>query len=165
MSWFPNNRTDFIATNLKNYYKNDKETPNTYKPAAAVQTKTATNSSTYTVTGYRNTFYGVITSTADCDAELIRSLTKSGKAVAANGTLSITTTAGSSGNRMVIASPRTLKSVKNATATQDITTTLTNTHKTIAVPGDNGYVAVNYNVYDFSWKEAFGSDTWNIIFN
>ena len=29
----------------------------------------------------------------------------------------------------------------------------------------NEYGAVNYNVYDFSWKEAFGSDTWNIIFN
>ena len=158
--------TIYIRTNIGNFYKsNDKTTDNTITPASTPKTTEASGSTTYKVTGYRNTFYGVISSTADCDAELIRSLTKSGKAVAANGTLSITTTAGSSGNRMVIASPRTLKSVKNATATQDITTTLTNTHKTIAVPGDNGYGAVDYNVYDFSWREAFGSDTWNIIFN
>ena len=160
-----NAETIYIRTNIGNFYKSDKKTENTITPASTPKTTTAQGSTTYKVTGYRNTFYGVITSTADCDAELIRSLTKSGKAVAANGTLTITTTAGSSGNRMVIASPRTLKSAKNATATQDITQTLTNTHKTIAVPGANGYGAVNYNVYDYTWREAFGSDTWNIIFN
>ena len=157
--------TIYIRTNIGNFYQENKVSANTITPSATATTKTATGSTTYKVTGYRNTFYGVITSTAECDATLIRSLTKSNKAMGANGTLSITTTAGSSGNRMIIASPRTLKSVKNATATQDITTTLINTHKLIGVPGDNGYSEVDYHVYDYSWKEAFGSDTWNIIFN
>ena len=157
--------TIYVATNLKNYYKTDKATPNTYTPFVDESEKTASASTTYKVYGYRNTFYGVISSTGECDAELIRSLSASNKGIAANGTLTITTTAGESGNRMIIASPRTIKSVKNATATQDITTTLTNTLTTIAVPGANNYTSVDYNVYDYTWKEAFGSDTWNIIFN
>ena len=157
--------TIYVATNLKNYYKTDKATPNTYTPFVDESEKTASASTTYKVYGYRNTFYGVISSTGECDAELIRSLNASNKGIAANGTLTITTTAGESGNRMIIASPRTIKSVKNATATQDITTTLTNTLTTIAVPGANNYTSVDYNVYDYTWKEAFGSDTWNIIFN
>ena len=157
--------TIYVATNLKNYYKNDKETPNTYKPAAAVQTKTATNSSTYTVTGYRNTFYGTTSDVSICDASFVRSLTKSGKAIANGNTLSITTKASDNHMRMVIASPRTIKSVKNKTATQDITQLLLNTHTTLEVPGDNSYSPISYNVYDNTWKEAFGSDEWIITFN
>ena len=157
--------TIYVATNLKNYYKNDKETPNTYKPAAAVQTKTSTNSSTYTVTGYRNTFYGTTSDLSTCDASFVRSLTKSGKAIANGNTLSITTKASDNHMRMVIASPRTIKSVKNKTATQDITQLLLNTHTTLEVPGDNSYSPISYNVYDNTWKEAFGSDEWIITFN
>ena len=157
--------TIYVATNLKNYYKNDKETPNTYVPAAAIQTKTATNSSTYTVTGYRNTFYGTTSDLSTCDASFVRSLTKSGKAIANGNTLSITTNASDNHMRMVIASPRTIKSVKNKTATQDITQLLLNTHTTLEVPGDNSYSPISYNVYDNTWKEAFGSDEWIITFN
>ena len=157
--------TLYIATNLKNYYKTNKKDDNTISLSATVTAKTATNSSTYKVTGYRNTFYGVTFSGDTCDAAFIRTLTKTNKEMAANGEISVTTADGTSGNRMVIASPRTLKSVKNATATQDITTTLTNTHQVIQVPGLNGYKPIDYNVYDFTWKEAFGADTWKIIFN
>ena len=157
--------TIYVATNLKNYYKNDKKTPNTYVPAAAIQTKTATNSSTYTVTGYRNTFYGTTSDLSTCDASFVRSLTKSGKAIANGNTLSITTNASDNHMRMVIASPRTIKSVKNKTATQDITQLLLNTHTTLEVPGDNSYSPISYNVYDNTWKEAFGSDEWIITFN
>ena len=157
--------TIYIRTNIGNFYQTNKVSANTITPASTPKTTVAQGSTTYKVTGYRNTFYGVVSSTANSDAELIRTLTKSNAAIGANGTLSITTVAGTSGNRMIIASPRTLKSVKNATGTQDLTTTLTNTCKTVAVPGANDYGAINYNVYDYTWKDTFGSDTWNIIFN
>ena len=157
--------TLYVATNLKNYYKADKTTVNTYTPTAKSDEKTATNSSTYTITGYRNTFYGTTSSTATADAAFIRELTKSGHAVAADGTLTIKTTASDGHIRMVIASPRTIKTVANRTNTQDITVTLSNTHKTVSVPGANNYDPISYNVYDYTWNSAFGTDEWIITFN
>ena len=157
--------TLYVATNLKNYYKTDKKTANTYTPTAKSQEKTASNSSTYTVTGYRNTFYGTTNSTATADADFIRELPKSGKAIVADDTLTIKTSASDGHIRMVIASPRTIKTVANKTNTQDITVTLSNTHKTVSVPGANGYAPVSYNVYDYTWSSAFGTDEWIITFN
>ena len=157
--------TLYVATNLKNYYKEDKETLNTYTPTANSAEKTASNSSTYTVTGYRNTFYGTTSSTAAADADFIRALPKSDKAMGADGTLTIKTAAADGHIRMVIASPRTIKTVANKTNTQDITVTLTNTHTTVSVPGVNNYAPISYNVYDYTWSSAFGTDEWIITFN
>ena len=53
--------TIYIATNLKNYYKSDKVTPNTYTISVPVITKTATAQTTYTVTGAHKYFIGDIT--------------------------------------------------------------------------------------------------------
>ena len=53
--------TIYAATNLKNYYKSDKVTPNTHTPSCPVVDKMATDSTEYTVTGAFKYFIGDIT--------------------------------------------------------------------------------------------------------
>ena len=156
--------TIYVATNLKNYYKADKVTPNTYEPKVTPEDKKATASTTYTVTGYRNTFYGTTSSTDAADATFIRTLTKSNKAIAAGNTISFETNSSDGHLRMVIASPRTIKSVKNQTGTQDLTALLVGTKATVSVGGVDNFAPISYNVYDYTWKGAFGNETWIITF-
>ena len=156
--------TIYVATNLKNYYKADKVTPNTYEPKVTPEDKTATASTTYTVTGYRNTFYGTTSSTDAADATFIRTLTKSNKAIVAGNTISFETNSSDGHLRMVIASPRTIKSVKNQTGTQDLTALLVGTKATVSVGGVDNFAPISYNVYDYTWKGAFGNETWIITF-
>lgn len=156
--------TIYVATNLKNYYKSDKKTPNTYTPSYASEDKTATASTTYTVTGYRNTFYGATSKTDAADAAFIRTLNKSDKAIAAGNTISLDTNSSDGHLRMVIASPRTIKSVKNQTGTQDLTALLSGTKATVSVGGVDNFAPISYNVYDYTWKGAFGDETWIITF-
>lgn len=52
--------TFYISTNLKNYYKSDKLTPNTYVPIFPLISKTATASTTYSITGARKYYIGDI---------------------------------------------------------------------------------------------------------
>ena len=156
--------TIYVATNLKNYYKSDKKTPNTYTPSYTSEDKTATASTTYTVTGYRNTFYGTTSKTDAADATFIRTLNKSNKAIAAGNTISFDTNSSDGHLRMVIASPRTIKSVKNQTGTQDLTALLVGTKATVSVGGVDNFAPISYNVYDYTWKGAFGNETWIITF-
>ena len=156
--------TIYVATNLKNYYKADKKTPNTYEPKVTSEDKTATASTTYTVTGYRNTFYGTTSKTDAADATFIRTLNKSNKAIAAGNTISLETKSSDGHLRMVIASPRTIKSVKNSTGTQDLTAILNGTKTVVNVGGVDNFAPISYNVYDNTWKGAFGDETWIITF-
>ena len=156
--------TIYVATNLKNYYKADKKTPNTYEPKVTSEDKTATASTTYTVTGYRNTFYGTTSKTDAADATFIRTLNKSNKAIAAGNTISLETKSSDGHLRMVIASPRTIKSVKNSTGTQDLTAILNGTKIVVNVGGVDNFAPISYNVYDNTWKGAFGDETWIITF-
>ena len=52
--------TIYVATNLKNYYKSDEVTPNTYTPTFNSTDKTATGSKEYKVTGATKYFIGDI---------------------------------------------------------------------------------------------------------
>lgn len=52
--------TFYISTNLKNYYKSDKLTPNIYVPIFPLISKTATASTTYSITGARKYYIGDI---------------------------------------------------------------------------------------------------------
>jgi hypothetical protein len=65
---------------------------------------------------------------------------------------------------MVIASPRTIKSVKNSTGTQDLTAILNGTKTVVNVGGVDNFAPISYNVYDNTWKGAFGDETWIITF-
>ena len=53
--------TIYIATNLKNYYKSDKSTPNTFVPSFPATSKQATSNRTISVTGANKYFIGDIT--------------------------------------------------------------------------------------------------------
>ena len=53
--------TIYAATNLKNYYKSDKVTPNTHTPSCPAVDKTASDTTEYTVTGTFKYFIGDIT--------------------------------------------------------------------------------------------------------
>ena len=71
--------TIYAATNLKNYYKSDKVTPNTHTPSCPVVDKTASDSTEYTVTGAFKYFIGDVTDYAadywDTDrSEVVRGL-------------------------------------------------------------------------------------------
>ena len=57
--------TIYVATNLKNYYKTDKITDNTYTPSFVVTSKTASDSTEYTVTGAHKYFIGDVTEYSD----------------------------------------------------------------------------------------------------
>lgn len=119
---------------------------------------------TYTINSYRNTFYGVTSSTDECDAELIRSLTPTNYAVKTGNrvTFEIGET---TGKRMIIASPLEIQKVWSPSLNQDITGYLTETYKTIAVPGANDFSPIDYHVYDCTWQNEFSKgNTWEIIF-
>ena len=156
--------TIYIATNLGNYYKADKKTDNTYTPTITSTDKTATASTIYSVTGYRNTYYGTTSKTDYADAAFIKTLTPSNKTIIAKNTLTINTKSSDKHLRMLIASPRTIESVKNQTGTMDITADLKQTVKTEDVGGVNGFSPIPYNVYDYTWDSAFGNETWIITF-
>ena len=53
--------TIYVSTNLKNYYKSDKVTPNTYEVSYPASSATATDTTSYTVTGSHKYFIGDIT--------------------------------------------------------------------------------------------------------
>ena len=79
--------TIYAATNLKNYYKSDKVSPNTHVPTFAVTDKTASDSTEYTVTGAFKYFIGDVTDYSsdywDTDrSEIVRGLKTSGWATA-----------------------------------------------------------------------------------
>lgn len=124
----------------------------------------ATSDATITVTGYRNTFYGVTSSKETADSALIRTLTASNKSVSAGNTLKLATVQANNTDRMIIASPREISSVKNETATQDLTAILKKSMKKVNVFGNNGYAEAEYFVYDNIWAAPFGNETWIIKF-
>ena len=39
-----------------------------------------------------------------------------------------------------------------------------NTKKTVKVGGVDNFSPIDYNVYDYTWKGAFGNETWIITF-
>jgi hypothetical protein len=122
---------------------------------------------TFTIYSYRNTFYGVTSSTGECNAELIRSLTPTNANVKPGSANSITFVIGeTTGKRMIIASPLEIEKVWSPSLNQDITGYLKETHNdTISVPGANGFSPIEYNVYDCTWQNEFSKgNTWEIIF-
>ena len=81
--------TIYVATNLKNYYKSDKSTPNTYTPTFVVTSKTASDSTEYTVTGAHKYYIGDVTEYSDeywntDRSEVIRGLSTYGWATSSN---------------------------------------------------------------------------------
>ena len=106
------------------------------------------SASTGALTGYRQYFYGVDTTSGEINSALIRSFTASGKAAAA-GTINISAKSGAT--RIIVAVPTAsgLK-VTNAILTTSMNADITNNYvkgASVQVEGANGYSPVSYDVY------------------
>lgn len=102
-----------------------------------------------TITGYRNGFYGTLTSKSDgVDSALVRSLSgKSGRTPAAGNVWSIPIPVGA--QRIVFAYPA---AIRDVTSVQDVNGMNAEiktafTKDTVSVEGANGYTAIDYKVY------------------
>lgn len=122
---------------------------NDYK---AGQIKAGTKSASKgTLTGYRNIFYGTLTTKGELTSAVIRSLT--GKKATATGNISVSIPTGAL--RVVIAVPsnRTVSKVLDVNGLNaNITGAFTKT--TVSVEGANGYTAKEYNVYYTDYAAA-----------
>jgi hypothetical protein len=109
-------------------------------------TKSATSNA---VTGYRNTFYGSVVSTGEITSDVIRSLTKSDKALTAGSTFSVPVNEGAL--RAIFAYPADLRNVSRVEDVNGMGAVVTDSFATnciiVKVEGANGYDAIDYKVY------------------
>ena len=106
------------------------------------------------ITGYRNSFYGTVAEKAEVTSTIIRSLTKSGKALANGNSFTITIPVGAV--RVIFAYPATLRdvsSVKDANGLNaEIKTAFTKSTLTVAGAGSDA--GIEYKVYTTDFAEA-----------
>lgn len=157
----------YVATNMGNYYKENSADLNIFIPEVESKTAMANASSTYTVNGYRNTYYGTTPGGEDLnDISFIKSdaLKKSGKTIKSGDTITFKTNKDDKHFRMIIVSPREISSVTDDMVQQILTGDLINSMKKLSIPGANGYQPIEYYVYDYTWVAAFDNKNWIITF-
>ena len=111
------------------------------------------------ITGYRNSFYGTLTNKDDLTSDVVRGLTKSGKALANGSVFTVDIPVGAL--RVVIAYPATLRDVTSIKDINGMSAEISSgfTKQTLSVEGANGYTAIEYNIYILDFAEA--NDTAN----
>lgn len=99
------------------------------------------------ITGYRNTFYGTTTNKTALDSDTIRTLTKSGKALANGNKFTITIPVGAV--RVVFAYPATLRDVTSVTDTNGLGAEIKSafTMQEMTVKGAGSDAGIKYKVY------------------
>lgn len=99
------------------------------------------------ITGYRNTFYGTTTDKTALNSDTIRTLTKSGKALANGNKFTITIPAGAV--RVVFAYPATLRDVTSVTDTNGLGAEVKSafTMQKMVVKGAGSDAGIEYKVY------------------
>lgn len=99
------------------------------------------------ITGYRNTFYGTTTDKTALDSDSIRTLTKSGKALANGNKFTITIPVGAV--RVVFAYPATLRDVTSVTDTNGLGAEVKSafTMQKMVVKGAGSDAGIEYKVY------------------
>ena len=118
-------------------------------PTKQIKAGTASATSSAKVTGYRNLFYGVVTTEA-LTSDIIRGLTKGGAYTSAK-TIEVNVTA-DNGVGIVVAYPNDVPRVgiSKVLLTTSMNADITADYKTVAavdVEGANGYTAKSYKVY------------------
>lgn len=100
-----------------------------------------------TVTGYRNSFYGTLTNKNELTSDVIRTLTKSNKALSNGATFNISIPVGAL--RVVIAYPATLRTLTSVLDVNGLNAQIITsfTENRLNVEGLNGYQAIEYRVY------------------
>ena len=130
------------VTNVGNEYASGKITAGS---------KSSTSSA---ITGYRNSFYGTLTEKGELTSDIIRSLSKSNKALTNGSTFSITIPVGA--KRVVFAYPATLRDVTSVKDVNGLNAEISGafTKSTLSVEGLNNFQGINYKVYVTDFAEA-----------
>lgn len=113
--------------------------------------KSATSSA---ITGYRNSFYGTLTEKGELTSDIIRSLSKSNKALKNGNSFDITIPVGA--KRVVFAYPATLRDVTSVKDVNGLNAEISGafTKSTLSVEGLNNFQGINYKVYVTDFAEA-----------
>ena len=106
------------------------------------------------VTGYRNSFYGTVTEKAEVTSTIIRSLTKSGKALTNGNSFTITIPVGAV--RVIFAYPATLRDVTSVKDVNGLNAEIKGafTKSTLTVAGAGSDAGIKYKVYKTDFAEA-----------
>lgn len=106
------------------------------------------------ITGYRNSFYGTVTEKAEVTSTIIRSLTKSGKALTNGNSFTITIPVGAV--RVIFAYPATLRDVTSVKDVNGLNAEIKGafTKSTLTVAGAGSYAGIEYKVYKTDFAEA-----------
>ena len=106
------------------------------------------------ITGYRNSFYGTLTSKTAPSSDVVRGLTKSGKALANGSSFTITIPVGAL--RVMFAYPATLRDCTSVKDVNGLNAEILSgfTASTVSVKGANGYDAISYKVYVLDFASA-----------
>ena len=152
--------TIYVATNLKNYYKSDEVTPNTYEPKFDSVDKMATGSKKYTVTGATKYFIGDIVAKNengywDTDrSDVVRGLATTGWTNVTSITIAHTFKVGTKQQAVVV--PAKFTSVTGKDANQgDVAF---NHVKTFDFTNAQGYIS-SYKVFVAPADDGLGSDS------
>lgn len=130
------------VTNVGNQYASGK---------IVAGSKSATSSA---ITGYRNSFYGTLTEKGELTSDIIRSLSKSNKALINGNTFDITIPVGAM--RVVFAYPATLRDVTSVKDVNGLNAEVSSafTKSTLSVEGLNNFQGIDYKVYVTDFAEA-----------
>lgn len=106
------------------------------------------------ITGYRNSFYGTVTEKAEVTSTIIRSLTKSGKALKNGDSFTITIPVGAV--RVIFAYPATLRDVSSVKDVNGLNAEIKGafTKSTLTVAGAGSDAGIEYKVYKTDFAEA-----------
>lgn len=131
---------------------------NTY-PDGQIKAGTKSATSSVAITGYRNSFYGTLTDKNDLTSDVVRGLTKSGKALANGNSFTVTVPVGAL--RVVIAYPAALRDITSIKDVNGMNAEISSgfSKSTMAIEGMNHYDAINYKVYTMDFAAA--NDTAN----
>ncbi len=102
----------------------------------------------YTITGYRNSFYGTLTEKGEITSDIIRALIgKSNKAFGNGADFTIILPAGAM--RVIFAYPATLRDVTSVKDVNGLNAEIKSsfTKSTLSVEGANGFAGIDYKVY------------------
>lgn len=126
----------------------------------AAGSKSATSGA---VSGYRNTFYGTLTDKNDLISDIIRGLTKSGKALTNGSSFTINIPVGAV--RVVFAYPATLRDVTSAKDVNGMSAEIASSfvQSTVQVEGVDGYSPIDYKVYVLDYAEPIGTANTYIV--
>ena len=142
-------------TNLGNPYNQGRIQATNGTP----KTKTLGN-----ITGYRNSFYGTVSSKETITSNIIRSLSKSNKALTNGSTFNINIPIGAL--RVIIAYPSSLRNLTSVLDVNGLNANITSSFRELRlnVVGNNNYNSIEYKVYYLDYAEPYDTNnTYKVV--